>query len=149
MSESSQNRWAERLADVARASLVAGLVWMGVDIAGAQTIDAKALYQQHCAVCHGEQRTGAMGPALLPESLVRIRLTEKMPLTSWNAAAPREYGFFSNVNPQVDHPRWSQASERRIGEDGLFAKRRPTLMFNGYAEQVGSLYTGLDLRRWF
>jgi len=83
------------------------------------------------------------------KSLVRIRLTEKMPLTSWNAAAPREYGFFSNVNPQVEHPRWSQASERRIGEDGLFAKRRPTLMFNGYAEQVGSLYTGLDLRRWF
>jgi len=80
---------------------------------------------------------------------VRIRLTEKMPLTSWNAAAPREYGFFSNVNPQVEHPRWSQASERRIGEDGLFAKRRPTLMFNGYAEQVAALYTGLDLRRWF
>ncbi|MBH9576060.1 protein-methionine-sulfoxide reductase catalytic subunit MsrP [Inhella sp. 1Y17] len=83
------------------------------------------------------------------KSLVRIRLTDKMPMTSWNAAAPREYGFFSNVNPQVDHPRWSQASERRIGEDGLFAKRRPTLMFNGYAEQVGQLYTGMDLRRWF
>ncbi|WP_374437338.1 protein-methionine-sulfoxide reductase catalytic subunit MsrP [Inhella sp.] len=83
------------------------------------------------------------------KSLVRIRLTEKMPVTSWNAAAPREYGFFSNVNPQVDHPRWSQASERRIGEDGLFAKRRPTLLFNGYAEQVGQLYTGMDLRRWF
>ncbi len=83
------------------------------------------------------------------KSLVRIRLTEKMPMTSWNAAAPREYGFFSNVNPQVDHPRWSQASERRIGEDGLFAKRRPTLMLNGYADQVGSLYAGMDLRRWF
>ncbi len=83
------------------------------------------------------------------KSLVRIRLTEKPPITSWNASAPREYGFFSNVNPQVDHPRWSQASERRIGEDGLFAKRRPTLMFNGYTEQVASLYTGMDLRRWF
>lgn len=83
------------------------------------------------------------------KSLVRIRLVEKPPTTSWMASAPREYGFFSNVNPQVDHPRWSQASERRIGEDGLFAKRRPTLMFNGYTEQVGSLYAGMDLRRFF
>lgn len=83
------------------------------------------------------------------KSLVKIRLVEKMPLTSWVDSAPREYGFFSNVNPQVDHPRWSQASERRIGEDGLFSKRRPTLMFNGYAEQVGQLYAGMDLRRWF
>jgi methionine sulfoxide reductase catalytic subunit len=88
------------------------------------------------------------------KSLVKIRLTEKPPVTSWMAAAPREYGFFSNVNPQVDHPRWSQATERRIGEDagglgGLFAKRRPTLMFNGYAEQVGSMYAGMDLRRFF
>ncbi len=84
------------------------------------------------------------------KSLVKIRLTEKSPITSWMAAAPREYGFFSNVNPQVDHPRWSQATERRIGEDGgLFAKRRPTLMFNGYAEQVGQLYAGMDLRRFF
>lgn len=83
------------------------------------------------------------------KSLVKIRLVEKAPTTSWMASAPREYGFFSNVNPQVDHPRWSQASERRIGEDGLFAKRRPTLMFNGYADQVGSLYAGMDLRRWF
>ncbi|MBH9551245.1 protein-methionine-sulfoxide reductase catalytic subunit MsrP [Inhella gelatinilytica] len=83
------------------------------------------------------------------KSLVRIRLTERQPATSWNTSAPREYGFFSNVNPQVNHPRWSQASERRIGEDGLFSKRRPTLMFNGYAEQVGQLYTGLDLKRWF
>ncbi|WP_326536673.1 protein-methionine-sulfoxide reductase catalytic subunit MsrP [Pseudorhodoferax sp.] len=88
------------------------------------------------------------------KSLVRIRLTDKMPTPSWVAANPREYGFFSNVNPQVDHPRWSQASERRIGEDagnfgGLFAKRRPTLMFNGYAEQVASMYAGMDLRRFF
>jgi sulfoxide reductase catalytic subunit YedY len=62
--------------------------------------------------------------------------------------APREYGFFSNVNPNVDHPRWSQASERRIGESGLFTPKRKTLMFNGY-DQVSSLYTGLDLKRYF
>lgn len=83
------------------------------------------------------------------KSLVKIRLVEKAPTTSWMASAPREYGFFSNVNPQVDHPRWSQATERRIGEDGLFAKRRPTLMFNGYGDQVGQLYAGMDLRRFF
>jgi methionine sulfoxide reductase catalytic subunit len=84
------------------------------------------------------------------KSIVKIRLTEKPPTTSWMASAPREYGFFSNVNPQVDHPRWSQATERRIGEDGgLFAKRRATLMFNGYADQVGQLYAGMDLRRFF
>ncbi|MBB5203250.1 sulfoxide reductase catalytic subunit YedY [Inhella inkyongensis] len=83
------------------------------------------------------------------KSLVRIRLTEKAPATSWNLSAPQEYGFFSNVNPQVDHPRWSQATERRIGEDGLFARRRPTLLFNGYADQVGQLYSGMDLKKWF
>ena len=70
---------------------------------------------------------------------------EKAPLTSWMQANPREYGFFSNVNPEVDHPRWSQASERRIGE---FLKRK-TLMFNGYAEQVAGLYRGMDLRKFF
>jgi methionine sulfoxide reductase catalytic subunit len=83
------------------------------------------------------------------KSLVKIRLVDKPPVTSWMASGPREYGFFSNVNPQVEHPRWSQATERRIGEDGLFAKRRPTLMFNGYTEQVGQLYAGMDLRRFF
>ena len=76
------------------------------------------------------------------KSIVRIKLTEKMPRTAWNDAAPQEYGFYSNVNPGVDHPRWSQASERRIGE----FKKRKTLMFNGYPE-VASLYTGLDLRK--
>jgi methionine sulfoxide reductase catalytic subunit len=81
------------------------------------------------------------------KSIVRIRFVDKPPKTSWQDAAPSEYGFFSNVNPQVDHPRWSQATERRIGEDGLFAKRRPTLMFNGYEPQVGQLYAGLDLRK--
>jgi methionine sulfoxide reductase catalytic subunit len=80
------------------------------------------------------------------KSIVRISLTEQQPPTSWNVQNPREYGFYSNVNPQVDHPRWSQATERRIGEGGLLAKRRPTLMFNGYADQVASLYGGMDLR---
>ncbi|HLO92907.1 MAG TPA: protein-methionine-sulfoxide reductase catalytic subunit MsrP [Burkholderiaceae bacterium] len=83
------------------------------------------------------------------KSLVRIRFVEKQPISSWTRAAQQEYGFFSNVNPQVDHPRWSQATERRIGEDGLFSRKRPTLMFNGYADQVASLYSGMDLRRFF
>jgi sulfoxide reductase catalytic subunit YedY len=80
------------------------------------------------------------------KSIVRISLTDKQPPTTWNMANSREYGFYSNVNPAVDHPRWSQATERRIGESGLFAKRRPTLLFNGYAEQVASLYDGMDLK---
>jgi sulfoxide reductase catalytic subunit YedY len=83
------------------------------------------------------------------KSLVKIRFVEKQPKTSWELAAPSEYGFYSNVNPQVDHPRWSQATERRIGEDGLLAKKRATLMFNGYEPQVGQLYAGMDLRRHF
>ena len=83
------------------------------------------------------------------KSLVRIRFVEKQPKTSWELAAPHEYGFYSNVNPNVDHARWSQATERRIGEDGLFAKKRPTLMFNGYEAQVASLYAGMDLRKFF
>jgi sulfoxide reductase catalytic subunit YedY len=78
------------------------------------------------------------------KSIVRITLTEEQPPTSWNKASPREYGFYSNVNPEVDHPRWSQATERRIG-GGLFARRQPTLMFNGYEEEVASLYAGMDL----
>jgi methionine sulfoxide reductase catalytic subunit len=83
------------------------------------------------------------------KSIVKIRFTEKQPSTSWNLAAAREYGFYSNVNPKVDHPRWSQATERRIGEDGVFAKKRPTLMFNGYEPQVGQLYAGMDLQKNF
>ena len=83
------------------------------------------------------------------KSLVKIRFVEKQPVTAWNRAAASEYGFYSNVNPQVDHPRWSQAPERRIGEDGLFAKKRNTLMFNGYAAQVGQLYAGMDLRKFY
>ncbi|KDB54250.1 sulfite oxidase subunit YedY [Sphaerotilus natans subsp. natans DSM 6575] len=83
------------------------------------------------------------------KSIVRIRFTERQPLTAWNRSAPQEYGFFSNVNPEVDHPRWSQATERRIGEDGLFARKRPTLPFNGYGAQVASLYAGMDLKKFF
>ncbi len=83
------------------------------------------------------------------KSLVKIRFTDRQPKTSWEVAIPDEYGFYSNVNPKVDHPRWSQATERRLGEDGLFAKKRPTLMFNGYEPQVGQLYTGMDLKKFF
>ena len=85
------------------------------------------------------------------KSIVSIRLQERRPPTSWNIAAPREYGFYANVNPEVDHPRWSQATERRIGSgfSGLFARRIPTQMFNGYGEQVAHLYSALDLRRNF
>ncbi|MEP6790362.1 MAG: protein-methionine-sulfoxide reductase catalytic subunit MsrP [Ramlibacter sp.] len=81
------------------------------------------------------------------KSLVRIRFTDQEPKTAWNKAAASEYGFYSNVNPDVDHPRWSQSTERRIGEDGLFAKKRKTLMFNGYEAQVGQLYAGMDLKK--
>lgn len=84
------------------------------------------------------------------KSIVRIRLTEQEPPTTWNRLAAHEYGFYANVNPTVDHPRWSQATERVIGEGGLFGSRRqPTLMFNGYEEEVASLYQGMDLRRFY
>jgi methionine sulfoxide reductase catalytic subunit len=83
------------------------------------------------------------------KSIVKIRFVEKEPGTAWNKAAKNEYGFYSNVNPNVDHPRWSQATERRIGEDGLFAKKRPTLTFNGYEAQVGQLYAGMDLKKFY
>jgi methionine sulfoxide reductase catalytic subunit len=79
------------------------------------------------------------------KSIVRIRLTDRMPVNTWQAMQPNEYGFYANVNPEVDHPRWSQARERRIGE----LRRRPTLPFNGYGDQVAHLYQGMDLRRWF
>jgi sulfoxide reductase catalytic subunit YedY len=84
------------------------------------------------------------------KSIVKIRFVEKEPGTAWNKAAANEYGFYSNVNPDVDHPRWSQATERRIGDGGgLFAKRRKTEMFNGYAAQVGQLYAGMDLKKFY
>ncbi len=79
------------------------------------------------------------------KSIVRIKLTATQPRTAWNVSAPNEYGFYSNVNPDVDHPRWSQATERRIGE----FKRRPTVMFNGYARQVAPMYAGMDLRKYY
>ncbi|WP_372802373.1 protein-methionine-sulfoxide reductase catalytic subunit MsrP [Paracoccus seriniphilus] len=82
------------------------------------------------------------------KSIVRITLTDSEPFATWNALQPREYGFYANVNPQVDHPRWSQATERKIG-GGLFGGRQETLMFNGYADQVASLYEGMDLSRQF
>ena len=79
------------------------------------------------------------------KSIVRLSFVDREPPTSWNISAPNEYGFYANVNPEVDHPRWSQARERRIGE----LRMRPTLPFNGYADQVASLYSGMDLRRYF
>ena len=79
------------------------------------------------------------------KSIVKMRFSETMPKTAWNEAAPNEYGFFANVNPEVDHPRWTQSRERRIGE----LRRRPTLLFNGYAEQVSAMYAGMDLRKSF
>ena len=82
------------------------------------------------------------------KAIVRIKLVEKMPTSSWMRASPREYGFYSNVNPDVDHPRWSQATERIIGND-IFAPRVKTLMFNGYGDEVASLYAGMDLRKYF
>ena len=82
------------------------------------------------------------------KSIVEIRFTERQPPTAWNISAPQEYGFFANVNPSVDHPRWSQAQERRIG-GSLFASKQPTLPFNGYADQVAALYSGLDLRKFY
>ena len=82
------------------------------------------------------------------KSIVAISLTEKQPLATWNVQNPREYGFYSNVNPNVDHPRWSQATERPIG-GGLFSKRVPTQMFNGYGDEVASLYAGMDLQKFY
>lgn len=83
------------------------------------------------------------------KSVVNIRLVEAQPTTTWRKVAAAEYGFFANVNPNVDHPRWSQATERRLGEDGLFSAKRKTLMFNGYEAQVGQLYAGMDLAKFY
>ena len=82
------------------------------------------------------------------KSIVSITLTDKQPETSWQMLQPSEYGFYANVNPQVDHPRWSQASERRVGA-GLLAGRQETLMFNGYGDQVANLYSGMDLAKYY
>jgi sulfoxide reductase catalytic subunit YedY len=85
------------------------------------------------------------------KSIIAITFVERMPKTSWNMSQPSEYGFYSNVNPAVDHPRWSQKTERRIAGSAskLFAERIPTRPFNGYADQVASLYAGMDLKKWF
>ncbi|QEI08717.1 protein-methionine-sulfoxide reductase catalytic subunit MsrP [Pigmentiphaga aceris] len=83
------------------------------------------------------------------KSIVKIRFVEKQPTSAWMKTAPSEYGFYANVNPDVPHPRWSQATERRIGEDGLFAPKRKTLKFNGYGDQVASLYQGMDLVKFY
>ncbi|MDH5649766.1 MAG: protein-methionine-sulfoxide reductase catalytic subunit MsrP [Gammaproteobacteria bacterium] len=82
------------------------------------------------------------------KSIVKIRFLEKQPITTWSAMNPREYGFYANVNPNVDHPRWSQKQERRIGSDNWFAPKKKTLMFNGYADQVAGLYSGMDLAKF-
>ena len=82
------------------------------------------------------------------KAIINIKLVEKMPTSSWMKASPKEYGFYSNVNPRVDHPRWSQATERVIGE-GIISPRIPTTMFNGYGDEVASLYTGMDLKKYF
>ena len=82
------------------------------------------------------------------KAIVNIKLVEKMPTSSWMKASPREYGFYSNVNPKVDHPRWSQATERVIG-GGIISPRIPTIMFNGYGDQVANLYAGMDLKKYF
>jgi sulfoxide reductase catalytic subunit YedY len=83
------------------------------------------------------------------KSIVKIRFIDKMPPTTWNELAPSEYGFYSNVNPDVDHPRWSQAHERLLNSYSIFPKVVPTLMFNGYGDQVASMYAGMDLRKDF
>ena len=82
------------------------------------------------------------------KAIVNIKLVEKMPVSSWMKASPKEYGFYSNVNPNVDHPRWSQATERVIGE-GIISPRIPTTMFNGYEDEVANLYSGMDLKKNF
>ncbi|MDD2832918.1 MAG: protein-methionine-sulfoxide reductase catalytic subunit MsrP [Methylotenera sp.] len=115
------------------------------------TIMAVGLYGEHLP-----NQNGAPMRLVVPwkygfkgaKSIVKIRFTEKMPQTTWMKAGPREYGFYANVNPQVEHPRWSQSTEKRIGS-GLFAGRIKTQLFNGYAEQVGQMYAGMDLRKNF
>ena len=82
------------------------------------------------------------------KAIVNIKLVEKMPTSSWMRASPKEYGFYSNVNPNVDHPRWSQASERVVGS-GILSERIPTQMFNGYGDEVANLYSGMDLKKYF
>src|SRR5215470_18095389 len=133
--------------------------WAGIDfpyVEGLRLDEAMNLLTLLCVGMYGESlpnQDGAPVRMVIPwkygfksiKSLVKIKFQSKMPPTTWNLAAPNEYGFYSNVNPSVDHPRWSQAKERRLGE--IF--RRPTLMFNGYSDQVASLYNGMDLKKYY
>jgi methionine sulfoxide reductase catalytic subunit len=133
--------------------------WAGIDfpyVEGLRLDEAMNPLALLCVGMYGEtlpNQDGAPVRMVIPwkygfksiKSLVKIRFVGSMPPTTWNLAAPNEYGFYSNVNPNVDHPRWSQAKERRLGD---FFKR-PTLMFNGYGDQVASLYTGMDLKKYF
>lgn len=133
--------------------------WAGIDfpyVEGLRMDEAMNPLTLLCVGMYGESlpnQDGAPVRMVIPwkygfksiKSLVKIKFQSKMPPATWNLAAPNEYGFYSNVNPNVDHPRWSQAKERRLGE--LF--KRATLMFNGYGDQVASMYTGMDLKKYY
>jgi sulfoxide reductase catalytic subunit YedY len=133
--------------------------WAGIDfpyVEGLRMDEAMNPLTLLCVGMYGESlpnQDGAPVRMVIPwkygfksiKSLVKIKFQSKMPPTTWNLAAPNEYGFYSNVNPNVDHPRWSQAKERRLGE--IF--KRPTLMFNGYGDQVASMYAGMDLKKYY
>jgi sulfoxide reductase catalytic subunit YedY len=133
--------------------------WAGIDfpyVEGLRMDEAMNPLTLLCVGMYGESlpnQDGAPVRMVVPwkygfksiKSLVKIKFQSKMPPTTWNLAAPNEYGFYSNVNPNVDHPRWSQAKERRLGE--IF--KRPTLMFNGYGDQVASMYAGMDLKKYY
>jgi methionine sulfoxide reductase catalytic subunit len=133
--------------------------WAGIDFPYVEGLRMDEAMHPLCILCFGmygetlPNQNGAPIRLVVPwkygfksiKSIAKIRFVEQQPPTTWNLAAPQEYGFYSNVNPEVDHPRWSQAKERRLGE---FYKR-PTLMFNGYGDQVAGLYSGMDLRKYY
>jgi sulfoxide reductase catalytic subunit YedY len=133
--------------------------WAGIDFPYVEGLRMDEAMHPLCILCFGmygetlPNQNGAPIRLIVPwkygfksiKSIAKIRFVEQQPPTTWNLAAPQEYGFYSNVNPEVDHPRWSQAKERRLGE---FYKR-PTLMFNGYGDQVAGLYSGMDLRKYY
>ena len=112
---------------------------------GSNVLTAVRYSSTRSANCHWQRRFDCYECFKGIKSIVKIALVEKMPPTTWNEAAGGEYGFYANVNPTVDHPRWTQANERRIGD----LERRKTLMFNGYASQVASMYASMDLRKDF
>jgi methionine sulfoxide reductase catalytic subunit len=148
------------LADKAQMPGIASSVLDWPYLEGLRIDEAMNLLTLACVGLYGEvlpNQNGAPFRLVVPwkygfksaKSIVKIRLVERQPVTSWNKSAPHEYGYYSNVNPEVDHPRWSQASERRIGEDGFVQRKRKTLMFNGYADQVASMYQGMDLKKFY